>query len=496
MRHPTTFNFDDVAWRGIRILLFSQDDAFRFLVRQTFRKLNVRDVLSTSVPADASPMMKQVPDIGLIDLDGDVSAALAFLERVRAASGDMPVLMVARSGEKAGIDASLMLGIEGVVPKLVSGHELAHRIADTLKTPKRMPPPQTKPAPRMALPPLSVTLPPVEAPTPTAVATAASVSAESAALKSELAALTARLEHGHTLGKAGASGALVGGTYGEAEKPRPATSSGGWGEDELAAGTPTPAPSSDAVRDAAAPAVKNNRLTTEDLAPSKGGKLEALAAAAPAALKLKAKDQEARRREEEAKARWQAELAQTGHESRTGADVAGLDITAIIAAHLAWLTSKGGDGKRATFQGMDLAGGDLSRAVLANATFREVDLSDALLAESRLDGADFRYAKLGAADLTGANLGVAQLRHADLRLANLQGATLRGADLSGARLRGAKLAGADFGSVMLVGTDLREVDLSEVEGLTQAQVDKAECDMKTNLPSGIFRPRPKDAAAD
>lgn len=480
MRHPTTLHCGDETWPTIRVLVFSPDDAFRFLVRQTFRKLKVRDVLSTSVSADATPMMAQVPDIGLIDLDGDVAAGLAFLQRVRAASARMPALVVARSGEKAGIDDALRLGIEGIVPKLMSGHELAYRVSDTLKTPKRLPLP---PAPKVKT---EMVLQPRPAPRPLAAPTAGAIgavpaSAESAALKNELAALTARL--GHALGGTGGggTGGIVsgGGTYGSGEPPRPEGSRASWGDDDLEN-----------------PAAKSGKLAAEDIAaaktaPVKAGSLEALAAAAPAAPKLQAKDEAARRKEAEAKARWQAELAETGHESRTGADVAGLDVTAIVAAHLEWLTSKGAAGKRATFQGMDLAGGDLSRAVLANATFREADLSDARLAESRLDGADFRYAVLGAADLTGANLGVAQLRHADLRLANLQGATLRGADLSGARLRGAKLAGADFGGAMLVGTDLCEVDLAQVDNLTQAQVDKAECDMKTKLPPGVCRPRPK-----
>jgi uncharacterized protein YjbI with pentapeptide repeats len=228
----------------------------------------------------------------------------------------------------------------------------------------------------------------------------------------------------------------------------------------------------------------------------KGGAWEALAAAAPAALKLKpkARDDDARRAEDAAKAKWQELLAEHGHKRRTGTDVAGLDVTAFVAAHLEWLASKGSSGKRASLTGMDLAGADLARTVLANATFREADLSDACLAESRLDGADFRYAKLGAADLTGANLGVAQLRHADLRLANLEGANLRGADLSGARLRGARLAGADFSGATLVGTDLSEADLSQVDTLVQAQIDKAIFDMKSKLPPGLLRPRPKDEA--
>lgn len=464
----------------MRVLLFSQDDAFRFLVRQTFRKLNVRDVLSTSVSADATPFMGQVPDIGLLDLDGDVAAALAFLERVRAADADMPVLVVARSGERAGLDHALDLGIEGVVPKLVSGHELAHRVAETLKKPQRMPPPaaaKPKAAIKLAPRPQAVATQ-LPSPPPGAVA-ALPGRDDSATQKQELAALTARL--GQHIGGTGGGTRSGGSLAGSDAQTRGRLGGGRLADDDVLPSKPAA-----------------GRLGDDDLAPAKpaGGPLETLAESAPAALKLKpkAKDDAARRKEEEAKSRWHEALAELGHKSRTGRDVAALDVTAIVAAHLEWLASKGTAGKRASLHGMDLAGADLARTVLANATFREADLSDSCLAESRLDGADFRYAKLGAADLTGANLGVAQLRHADLRLANLQGACLRGADLSGARLRGARLAGADFSGATLVGSDLAEADLSQVDNLTQGQLDKANCDMKTKLPPGVFRPRPKDEA--
>jgi uncharacterized protein YjbI with pentapeptide repeats len=146
------------------------------------------------------------------------------------------------------------------------------------------------------------------------------------------------------------------------------------------------------------------------------------------------------------------------------------------------------DRPQITITESDLAGVDLSGAILANATFREVDLSDSCLAEARLDGSDFRYATLSAANLGGANLGVAALRHAKLNLSNLEGAVLRGTDLSGASLSGARTAGADFKGAVMMGADLRDADLSRVENLTQAQVDKTICDKATKLPPGVFRP--------
>lgn len=473
MRHPTQLHSGNVDWPKIRVMVFSQDDAFRFLARQTFRKLNVREVLSTSVPADAPQLLGQAPDIGLVDTDGDLALALAFLQRVRTADAEMPVLLVAKSEDRARLVPALSLGIEGVVPKPISGHELVHRAGEALKAPRRLPaPPPPKPE--------------VKAPAPPPAGSG-----------------------GFVAGSGG--GRVGGGSYGGPAPTAPAKSGGGnwlgdddlpaggkkvsggtlgWGDDDLA-----PAPAKKAAGSygdddvvAKAPAGSYGDEPPAAAKPPAKSKLEALTDALPDVLKPKKRRKEDAEQAEAERARWQAELAEAGHESRSGDDVAGLDVDAIVAAHVLWLTSQGAEGKRADFKKMDLAGGALAGTVLANAGFREADLSDAQLAEARLDGADFRYASLSAADLSGANLGVAQLRHCDLRLANLQGASLRGADLSGAKLRGAKLAGADLKGATLVGCDLSQADLSQVDGLTTAQVDKALFDAKTKLPPGVFRP--------
>ncbi|WP_241003886.1 pentapeptide repeat-containing protein [Magnetospirillum aberrantis] len=456
MRHPTQLHSGDIDWSKTRLLVFSLDDGFRFLARQTFRKLGVREVLSTSVPADAQPMLAQIPDVALVDTDGDMDLALAFLRRVRDTDPEMPVLMVARATDRAAMAPALIMGIEGVVPKPVSGHELVHRVSDVLKEGRRLPAPQPKPQP---------------APPPAPSAPAAT---GGGAGNGRIGSGTYGGGHDTLAGKTRTGGGWL-------DDDVPATGqriSGGklsWGDDDL---PPAPAkPPAGSYGDDAPPPAPAKTL------------VESLAERLPEALRPKK-----RRKEEEDAAlaereRWQAELAEAGHSSRDGTDVAGLDVDAIVAAHLAWLTSQGAEGKRADFKKMDLAGAGLSGTVLANAGFRDADLSDANLAEARLDGADFRYASLSAADLSAANLGVAQLRHCDLRLANLQGTSLRGADLSGARLGGAKLAGADFKGAILVGCDLSGADLSQVENLTQAQMDKAVFDAKSKLPPGVRRPR-------
>lgn len=480
MRHPTQLHTGSIDWPKIRIMVFSQDDAFRFLARQTFRKLAVREVLSTSVPADAPGFLEQAPDIGLMDVDGDLQMALAFLQRVRATDPDLPVLLVAKAEDRSRLGPALALGIEGLVPKPVSGHELVHRVGEALKEPRRVAPPP----------------PPAPKPTP---------------LKPPVPASGGGFGGGGGSGSGG--GRIGGGSYGDGAAAGTGKAGGGawlddgdlpvlgqkvsggklaWGDGDLPAAA-AKAGGGSYGGDGAAAKAGGGSYGDDAAAPTAAkpakSKLEALADALPEALRPKRRRKEEEAKAEAERARWQEELAEAGHAGRNGKDVAGLDVDAIVAAHLLWLTTQGAEGKRADFKKMDLAGGALAGTVLANAGFREADLSDAQLAEARLDGADFRYASLSAADLSAANLGVAQLRHCDLRLANLQGATLRGADLSGARLRGAKLAGADFKGAILVGCDLAEADLSQVDNLTQGQVDKALCDGKTKLPPGVRPPR-------
>jgi uncharacterized protein YjbI with pentapeptide repeats len=90
----------------------------------------------------------------------------------------------------------------------------------------------------------------------------------------------------------------------------------------------------------------------------------------------------------------------------------------------------------------------------------------------------------GKIDRRGADLIGADLRRADLRGANLRGAYLIGANLSGARLDLADLTGAD-----LRGADLSGADLSGSIFVTQSQLDAANGDAATKVPSSLTRPR-------
>jgi uncharacterized protein YjbI with pentapeptide repeats len=81
------------------------------------------------------------------------------------------------------------------------------------------------------------------------------------------------------------------------------------------------------------------------------------------------------------------------------------------------------------------------------------------------------------------DLPFAALSGAVLRKANLSGAVLRGADLSRADLSGANLSGAAVGLA-----DLSGAILSGAEDLTQEQLEEANGDESTRLPSELKPP--------
>ena len=83
----------------------------------------------------------------------------------------------------------------------------------------------------------------------------------------------------------------------------------------------------------------------------------------------------------------------------------------------------------------------------------------------------------------GANLIAADLRKFDLRGANLRGVYLIAADLRGTDLSGTDFIGADFRDA-----DLRGADLTQSIFLTQAQINAANGDTSTKLPSSLIRP--------
>ncbi len=129
-----------------------------------------------------------------------------------------------------------------------------------------------------------------------------------------------------------------------------------------------------------------------------------------------------------------------------------------------------------------------NRINLREANLGRADLTGANLRGAELRGAELVEANLGEATLWGANLWGANLRGADLQKAYLREANLRGADLRGADLRGADLWVADLQKANLTEADLGEANLKDTKNLTQAQIDQACVDKKTELPAGLKKP--------
>ena len=151
-----------------------------------------------------------------------------------------------------------------------------------------------------------------------------------------------------------------------------------------------------------------------------------------------------------------------------------------------------------------LGGADLHRACLGGAMLKSAHLEEANLFYADLKGAKLYEAQLQRAELIGA-----QLKDAELNASDLSGANLSGANLSGANLTSANLYGVDIGGVLiirgdptrkeLVGADfsgadlsyakLSDTDPSTAKNLTQKQVDSADGNLATKLPTGLCLPR-------
>jgi uncharacterized protein YjbI with pentapeptide repeats len=114
------------------------------------------------------------------------------------------------------------------------------------------------------------------------------------------------------------------------------------------------------------------------------------------------------------------------------------------------------------------------------------NINTLLLRTSDLVRAEIQHKKK---DLRGADLIGAKLKGVDLRGASLRGAYLIEADLRGADLRMADLIGAD-----LRGANLRGANLTESIFLIQSQLDAAQGNIATKLPSQLTRPTHWDGA--
>lgn len=136
----------------------------------------------------------------------------------------------------------------------------------------------------------------------------------------------------------------------------------------------------------------------------------------------------------------------------------------------------------------DLFGSNFSRA-----SFRGAYLIRSRLAATKLIGANLSQAtliraNLADADLTDADLTRAELVSADMHGANLERAILRDTNISRVNFIGSKLAGADIRGAYTLLASFEGVDLSNIKGLSQNQLDIACGNEETILPVGYDRP--------
>jgi uncharacterized protein YjbI with pentapeptide repeats len=137
----------------------------------------------------------------------------------------------------------------------------------------------------------------------------------------------------------------------------------------------------------------------------------------------------------------------------------------------------------------------LYQADLINKDNPRIRLFYADLSDADLKGTDSQENRfvLDNANLRGANLADADLDYISMEGANMRYTHLVGTDLSNANLSNVDLGRAYFDNVDLSGanlngTDLSVVDLRDVRGLTQDQIDEATGDDSTQLPDDLERP--------
>lgn len=157
------------------------------------------------------------------------------------------------------------------------------------------------------------------------------------------------------------------------------------------------------------------------------------------------------------------------------------------------------------FDRSDLSGTQFKRAFLARVEGQSVNMAhasfqDATMTEAKFDSAILTNSNLQRADISRANFTRSDFADADLTSATAPNVNFEGSKFVNARfdhmnLRNAKLDGAKFhnvkfGNSILIGAtmvaaDFSKADLSEVQGLQQAQLDTACGDSQTRLPMGL-----------
>ena len=135
---------------------------------------------------------------------------------------------------------------------------------------------------------------------------------------------------------------------------------------------------------------------------------------------------------------------------------------------------------------------------MANASFQDATMTEAKFDDAILTNSDLQRADISRANFTRSNFADANLKSATAPNVNFEGSKFVNARFDHMNLRNAKLDGAkfynvEFGNAVLIGAtmdgaDFSKADLSEVQGLQQAQLDVACGDSETRLPIGLSLP--------
>jgi len=137
------------------------------------------------------------------------------------------------------------------------------------------------------------------------------------------------------------------------------------------------------------------------------------------------------------------------------------DLKHILANHLVWVSTGEKEGKQANLSGINLRG-----VVLL--------------------GENLKKANFEGANLYGAYLKNTTLEQANLSGVNLRGANLRWVNLQGANLSGSNLVRADLHESNLKETNLIGANLQMTDGLTEKQINQAQTNETTKLPSSFY----------
>jgi len=133
---------------------------------------------------------------------------------------------------------------------------------------------------------------------------------------------------------------------------------------------------------------------------------------------------------------------------------------------------------------------DLSGRTLTGMTLRDSNFAGAQFNRSNLSGGNFDRSNLSDTQFKRAFLARVEGQSVNMANASFQDATMTEAKFDDAILDGAKFYNVEFGNAVLIGAtmdgaDFSKADLSEVQGLQQAQLDMACGDSETRLPIGL-----------